>query len=436
MSDIYRLLLRETGEASWAPTGPWPIGNNAAPQTSGTEWPERCTGIHLIVDSLPTIHCEAFPWPGISAWRRLLASRLERLFPHTPWRDARVLDLFPGRRLQVAFLGLSGSAVLENALRQMDQRGIEVHGIHTTSTLLPALLPPRPFRRHFAIASRHGQSLRLTRYVDSCPLHSRQTVLPPPVELPRTLADFLSGTSANVRKDAPWWLIGDRAWLQTLPRLPGSRCVPIGDCDDVSRELLRLPSWRWPRRQFAPATQRRALIQALTRRRYRLASAAIALCALTWSAHDIRRMAATDRQIEQLRESLRQLEAERHRLEDRFRARGLDPAQTGWLEEMPALAEAGEAYPAALYRLATAMDATPQIHINLLDWKIPSDTQWTATRWQMHLAGEISTGDESEAVPLEHFLEQLTVAGLSPVKVASPEAQADGRFTVDMGGGQ
>jgi hypothetical protein len=396
---------------------------------------QAASGHHLVLDHAnPRLIAETLPTAGFLANRRMLDLRLERLYPDTRWRCAFRLPAPAASGRSIAFLALPETPALQGWLDDLATASIRLRGIHCTPQLLaPFLARRRRLAARLLVVSQHEQATRLCLLQQGRPAALAQEAHTPPERIPEAIAHFrhhvsLSGTTEAAPDTL--CLLGTAKWQEQI-EVPGKPLRIVTRHADSNIDLLALPAWRWPRPRFPtpelPHQNHRRIARALW-----LAGsvAGIGGLALTLAAQST--LETRNAEIDRTRARLRSLEQESRELENKARQLGLTTAQLPHLAgERKQLGARRDDFASSLRQLAAALDETPGIDLDALEWSTAAPAAAGET-WQMQVAGRLSLDAALAPASLHQLSERLRSRGMRvTVSTTSGTANFSLRLTAD-----
>lgn len=199
-----------------------------------------------------------------------MASRLQRLFPETPWRSVAP-QARQGVKSDVCWLALSETPALRQVLAAFSESGAALLGIYS----LVQLLPTDWHKGAHLLLSEHGPYVRCSLIAEGSVRASQ--LITATEDYRHEIRQFMARTR---HKDLPLLLLGSTAWRQTLLLPEG--LTPLPATAQSLRPLLTQRR-RWPKQQFARPEQ---LTRARRRTRATLLGAlgmCAALTATVWA---------------------------------------------------------------------------------------------------------------------------------------------------------
>lgn len=421
MKPILRLCLGAGALSAWSVQAGKPCQIGSFPETpSGVDDFSRfltrqpAAGHLLLLDHAePRLLAETLPATGFLAYRRMLDLRLGRLYPDTRWRCALPLPAPPVGGRSVAFLALPESPALQGWLNCLAAAPIRLLGVHCAPLLLAPFLarqqrlPPR-----LVVVSQHERATRLSLLQRGRLAALALEAQTPAEEISEAIAHFSRCNPATEAAPDALCLLGTADW-QSRIEVPGKALRIVTRHPDSNIDLLALPAWRWPRPRFPtpslPHQDHRRIGRALW-----LAGTAAGLggLAVTLAAQSTQNTLNAD--LERTRSRLLSLEREIREQEASATKLGLTTDQLPQLAgDRHVLAARRDACAGSLRQLAAALDETPGIDLDALEWASQADGAATGEDWQMQLGGRLSP--DAAAAPtslLQQLNERLRSRGM------------------------
>lgn len=396
---------------------------------------QPAAGHLLLLDhAAPRLIAETLPTAGFLANRRMLALRLERLYPDTRWRCAIRLPAPAATSRSIAFLALPETPALQGWLDDLAAASISPRGIHCAPLLLaPFLARRQQLTARLLVVSQHDQAIRLCLLQQGRPAALAQEAHVQPERIPEAIAHFhhhicLSGTTKA--PTIPLCLLGTAEWQEQI-EVPGKPLRIVTRHADSNIDLLALPAWRWPRRRFPPPALPHPNHRRIARALWLAGSVAgiggLALTLATQSTLETR-----NAEIDRTRARLRSLEQASRELESKARQLGLTTAQLPHLAgERKHLGARRDDFANSLRQLAAALDETPGIDLDALEWSA-ADLEAAGEAWQMQLGGRLSADTAATPASLQGLSERLRSRGMRvAVSTAPGSANFSLRLTAD-----
>jgi hypothetical protein len=340
--------------------------------------------------------------------QQLLESRSSRLFPETPWRCAVAGKTSANGETDFLLMAQSNTAPLNPWLERLSAASAALESVHSLPQLLPALLHTQAVNTTSLLTlSLHEHSVRFSLLIEGKLHYSRLATLGINSTLRDELRRFVDHVSRQHRLDPPPSLcvIANGAQQADID-LPGITQRINTPAPNGASLFLSIPARHWPREQLAPPGQ---LSQARQQQQIAWTWRTVALICVVSAVISIERLnhhdatQSTIRQEEKLRQAI---DDEIHQNDQPVTLSGLNRAQLQQLaRDYPALLNKQNAFEASLLSLSRAMDDSPAIELDSIDWKIDHFPSSTAT---MQIAARVNSHDRRNAdTQFRDFLEHL-----------------------------
>lgn len=370
---------------------------------------------------------EAMPSLPQRERRQLAETRSRRAFPDTPWR---CVGLNKGRReenTRISLMAVSNSSAFDGWTQRL--RSVALSGVYTLPQLLTPLLgkvPDAPAQ--LVVLSKHCHACRLTLLEHGLPCAVQWTTNDDDTAIDDAWRRLLmQGGAAEIPPTL--CLIGPPDWHPPLPASATIRHLPTNE--DAAQLILALADKHWPDWQFAPPSAR-----AIARQRQygrwcwylgMLAlGAGLSMSVERWlEFNTLHRQASTAQQhLAHAQQAVATAMAELDR-------DGMTPAQRQqFIQEHRQLLQQRSAFADDLVALSRALDQRPEIQLDSIDWRIPTEQALTNAHPQLQLDGSIQAADERQAGEL---LQSLRQPGHQAARlVTRPQAISPGEFRFSL----
>jgi hypothetical protein len=361
--------------------------------------------------------------------KQLLDSRSRRLFPDTAWRCAWHNGNGENGETDFLLMALANPAHLMPWLERLNAANAALESVHSLPQLLPALLQQHvPSAKSLLTLSLHDDAARFSLLIDGSLQNSRLAMLGPNSTLLDEYRRFVDHVSRQQPLDPlPALCVIAATERQEEIELP-SIIKRIDAPEHNSTTLfLSIPYKQWPREQFAPPALRR---QARQERQIDWLWRAAALSCLLGIGISLERLsqhAAAQAVIEQEQMLRLNIDNEIRQNDQQLVRSGLTRSQLQLMAlDYPKFLDKQNAFEASLLALSVALDESPAIQLDSIDWKIEGFPPSTAT---MQLAARINSSDRRAAEPLlRQFHERLKQGHTASLRQTLPATTTDSGF--------
>jgi hypothetical protein len=382
---------------------------------------------NFVLESLPRLRA--------SERKQLLATKVRRLFPDTPWLCTTRSN--SGKNDETAFLlmALGKSPALSRWEARLKAANSAVDGVHSLPQLLPVLLKKSASDTQSLLTlSLHDDYARFSLLIHGCLRASRLTQLTGNSTLPdeyRRFIDYIA-RQCSLEPGIPLCVIGDaeRQSQIDLPNVVNRIITPERNCASI---FLSVPHRHWPPEQFAPPALRQ---QGRQQRQIDWLWRSATLALLLGSSISLERLY----RYENARKAL-DAEREQHRIIDSALQQNnqmlagsrLNRKQLQQLaRDYPILLRNADAFEESLHSLSRILDESPAIQLDRIDWKIDSFPPSTVT---MQLDAQVKKGNGTfVGTAFRNFHERLKQAPaitLTESPISAPTS-ADLPFTLKL----
>lgn len=352
--------------------------------------------------------------------RQLAESRLRRHFPETIWRCASAI-----RAGQAVTLMALSDATVSRWQQSLASAGGILVGAYSLPTLLPGVLG-RIGRRHarLVVLSKHRNGCRITLLAHGQPVDSLWNRSDD--EIVSDYRRLLERQPPNDTGNTARCVIGPKGWPAADPGGPLLRHVPWPG-DDCAQLLQALPERHWPARQFAPE----ALVNKARQRRYgRLLNRWALLIALIGLVGSLERLLYRYELQQDTASVSRQLQQLTQRLDEDTRAirsSGLSSQQLLlFASDHRQLRQQRHRFVTSLQQLSQALEHSPEIRLDLLEWQIPVQQALPAGRPKIEINASASSQSRGAAERLIARFRQA--CGMPSELVSRPQPASPGEF--------
>lgn len=370
---------------------------------------------------------EAMPSLPQRERRQLAETRSRRAFPDTPWR---CVGLNKGRReenTRISLMAVSNSSAFDGWTQRL--RSAALSGVYTLPQLLTPLLGKTPdIPAQLVVLSKHRHACRLTLLEHGLPSAVQWTTNDDDAAIDDAWRGLLMQGSAT-ESPPPLCIIGPPEWQPPLPASATIRHLPTNE--DAAQLILALADRHWPGRQFAPPSARAIARQRQYGRWYwylgMLAlGAGLSISVERWlEFNTLHRQASTAQQhLAHAQQAVATAMAELDR-------DGMMPTQRQqFIQEHQQLLQQRSAFTDDLVALSRALDQRPEIQLDTIDWRIPTEQALTDAHTQLQLDGSIQAADEKQA---GERLQSLRQPGHQAARlVTRPQAISPGEFRFSL----
>lgn len=370
---------------------------------------------------------EAMPSLPQHERRQLAETRSRRAFPDTPWR---CVGLNKGRReenTRISLMAVSNSSAFDGWTQRL--RSVALSGVYTLPQLLTPLLgkvPDAPAQ--LVVLSKHCHACRLTLLEHGLPCAVQWTTNDDDTAIDDAwLRLLMQGSAAEIPPTL--CIIGPPEWHPPLPACTTIRHLPTNE--DAAQLILALADKHWPDWQFAPPSAR-AIARQRQYGRWCWYLGMLALGAgLSMSVERWLEFNTLHQQVSTAQQHLAHAQQAVATAMAELDRDGMTPAQRQqFIQEHRQLLQQRSAFADDLVALSRALNQRPEIQLDSIDWRIPTEQALTNAHPQLQLDGSIQAADEKQAGEL---LQSLRQPGHQAARlITRPQTISPGEFRFSL----